>query len=416
MTVRVLQIFNQYRSAFNGEQHVVFRTADLIERHGGQCRNVLRSSQEIRGWRAKWAAFAGGIYNPFAARRVLDVVKEFRPDVVHVHNLYPLFSPSVVVACRKAGIPVVMTLHNQSLTCPRADHLCRGALCDRCLGGREYHCVFRNCRGNWLESVAYAARSAVARRFGWFRNHITLFIALTEFARQRLIQAGYDGERIVVLRNMAPAPRDRRDPSSGTFVGFAGRLSSEKGVDTLIAAADELRELPFEIAGGGPLFESYWKQTPANVRLLGQLSRNDLNAFYDRARMLVIPSLTYEMGPLVIGEAMSHSLPVIASRIGGLPELVRDQGTGLLFEPGNPLDLAKKIRQLWRDTALCRRLGAAARESAEREFGEGPYAARLMGIYRRAMEMAGKPVRDRASDPVAGMSDSDQVLEEAGVS
>ncbi len=387
--MRVLQIFNQYRSTFNGEESVVFRTAELIERNGGQCRMLLRSSREIQGLAGKMSAVMGGIYNPRAARRVSEVIGEFRPDVVHVHNLYPLFSPSAVVACRKAGVPVVMTLHNQALTCPRADHLRRGQLCDSCLGGREYNCLVHNCRDNWLESLAYAARSMVARRLRLFQDNVTLFIALTNFARNRLVQEGYDAERIVVLPNMAPSSEAPGDAAQGEYVAFAGRLSAEKGVEVLMAAAAELPDVPFRIAGGGPLFESFWKRTSPNVQLLGQLSGNELDMFYRKARLLVVPSLTYEMCPLVIGEAMSHGLPVVASRIGGLPELVREGHTGLLFEPGNSEQLTQRVGQLWHDPDTCQRFGEAGWETAQQEYSEPAYWRNLTGIYRQAMGMVG---------------------------
>jgi glycosyltransferase involved in cell wall biosynthesis len=389
--IKVLLVFNQYRSLFNGEEAVVFRTAELLERHGGQARLLLRSSRDIKGGLlGKVRAFFSGIYSWEAATAVSQLLAEYRPDVVHVHNLYPLFSPSVLVACRKLGYPVVMTLHNQHLTCPRADHLCHGKLCDRCVGGHEYHCVLRNCRNNMLESVAYALRSGIARRFRWIHDHVNVLVALTDFARQRLVEAGFDSRQIRVLPNMAPGPREPVDASRGAYAAFAGRLSPEKGLHVLMEAADKLPDIPIRVAGGGPLFETYWQRTPANVQLLGQRSADEMADFYRGARFLVLPSTNYEMCPLVISESMSHGVPVVASRIGGLPELVDDGRTGLLFQPGDSQDLASKMRRLWDDAPLCGQLGQAAWETARDEFGEELYVQRLLDIYHQAMRQVGR--------------------------
>src|SRR5690606_26895816 len=148
---------------------------------------------------------------------------------VHAHNLYPLFSPSVLAACRRVGTPVVLSLHNQNLTCPRSDHLYRGKICEKCFGGREYHCVLQNCRENIFESIGYATRAAVARKLRLFERNVTVFIALTQFARRRLIQVGLPADRICVLPNMAPDSGPPVVPADGKYVAFAGRLSQEKG-------------------------------------------------------------------------------------------------------------------------------------------------------------------------------------------
>jgi glycosyltransferase involved in cell wall biosynthesis len=391
--IKLLQIYNQYRSLFNGEETVVFRTADLIERHGGEARLLMRSSRNMgQSFLSKVQACFSGIYSFSAARDVSRALQEYQPDVVHVHNLYPLFSPSVLVAARRLGFPVVMTLHNQHLTCPRADHLYRGKLCDQCLGGHEYQCALRNCRENILESVAYALRSTVARRFRLYRDNVTVLIALTEFAKQRLVAAGYDGRRIRVLPNMAPqATADGvGSPFNGEYVAFAGRLSPEKGLVTLLAAAKSLPHIPVRIAGGGPLWDYCCQQKTGNVELIGQQSPEAMRDFYRGARLLVLPSVNYEMCPLVIAEAMSHGIPVIASRIGGIPELVDDGRTGLLFEPGNADELAAKIRRLWGDPDLCSQLGRAAWQAALNNYSEEVYFERLMSVYRQAMSAMGR--------------------------
>jgi glycosyltransferase involved in cell wall biosynthesis len=338
---------------------------------------------------------------------------------VHAHNLYPLLSPSVLVACRAAGVPTVMTVHNNIHTCPRSDHLLNGKICERCVGGREIHCVLHNCRGNLLESVAYAARNALVRRLRLFSHNLTTVIALSEFARKRLMDAGFGTEQVVVLPNMAAMPDEPTDAGTGDYVAFSGRISSEKGIDTLIEAARRLPEVPVRLAGGGPLFNELSAAAPPTVTSLGQLQSTDMSPFYRQARFLVLPTKCFEACPLVISEAMSHGLPVIASRIGGLGDLVDDGRTGLLFEPGNAADLADKIKRLWDSPQLCRQMGLAGRAKAGSEFSEDAYYTRLMAIYEEAMERArhragGQSGGARSNEPAEAAERSEQTCSTAG--
>jgi len=408
--VKLLQIYNQYRSLFNGEEAVVELTAELVERHGGTARLLMRSSRDIgMSLVARTQAFWNGIYSREAYQSVERVLEEDRPDVVHVHNLYPLFSPSVLVACKRAGVPVVMSVHNQQLTCPRADHLYRGKICEKCVGGGEYNCVLRNCRQNIFESIAYAARSAFARKMRLFHENVTLFVAVSEFAKSRLVAAGFDESRIVVLRNMVAASSGPADASQGSYAAFAGRMSPEKGLHTLIKATQDFPECPVKFAGSGPLLDQLTRTAPANATLKGQLISSQMMQFYRGARFVVVPSITYEMCPLVILEAFSHGIPVIASRLGAQRELVSDGVNGLLFDPGDPEDLGRKMRQLWNHPELCRELGQAGYERVLRDHSEDSYYERLIGVYRRAMSMTSQVANiakqdstsNKATEPVA---------------
>ena len=386
--MKLLQIFNQYRSPFNGEAAVVELTGELVERHGGMARLLTRSSRDVESSIvARTRAFFSGIYSWEAYRSVEQLLAEDRPDVVHVHNLYPLFSPSVLVACKRAGVPVVMSIHNQQLTCPRSDHLNRGKICEKCVGGGEYNCVLHNCRQNIFESVAYAARSGIARRRRLFHDNVTLFVALSEFAKSRLIAVGFDADRIVVLKNMVAASPGPVDASQGEYAAFAGRISPEKGLHTLLEAAEGVSHCPIQLAGSGPLLEQVEQNAPANVEVKGRLNTCQMQPFYRGARFVVAPSITYEMCPLVTLEAFSHGVPVIASRLGSQPELVEHGVNGLLFDPGNAEDLRRKMKQLWENPALCRQLGRAGYERVVREHSETSYYERLMGVYGRAIKM-----------------------------
>ena len=386
--MRVLQIYNQYRNRGGGEPTVVANTIRLLREHGQDVDLLERDSLEIRTARQKIRAAIQGVYSFSARRLVRDRIRNWRPDVVHVHNLYPRFSPSILVECRRAGVPVVMTVHNYNLTCPTWWHLYKGSHCDDCVGGHEYRCLLKNCRNNIFESGAYALRSAVARRFRLFHDNVSVLIALTPFAKARLLQAGFREDQIAVVPNPTSVTDVAIDKSPGKYVAYAGRVSPEKGVDIFLHAAKQMPDVPFKVAGDGDSLSEMKVRAPRNVEFLGKLGSGELSEFYKDARMLVVPSVCFEQFGLVAVEAMSLGVPVVASRIGGLPYVVEDGVSGSLFEPGNAADLARKVRQLWEDPQSCERFGAAGRQKVMREFTEDRYFLNLISVYTIAIQQS----------------------------
>ncbi|MHC5033575.1 MAG: glycosyltransferase, partial [Planctomycetota bacterium] len=352
---------------------------------------LTRDSSDLgNGLAGKLRAFVGGIHSLSAQRRMSRLLREVRPDIVHVHNLLPLLSPSVLVACRSHGVPVVMTCHNYRLTCPTGLHVVRGEVCERCISDGEHRCVLQDCRNSLFESAAYALRHAVGRWGRTIPRNVTLFIALTEFLKRRLVTAGFPRERIAVIPNMADLPAQPADPVAGQYAAYAGRISPEKGLDTLLAAARRLPGIPIRIAGDWSTMPEVREQAPDNVDFVGFLDRDEVARFYRKARFLVLPSTCFEVFPLVLAEAMGYGLPAVASRIGGLPEIVEDGRTGLLFEAGDADELASKMEMLWEDSALCARMGQAARHRAAREFSEDVFYSRLMDAYQAAVQLNGQ--------------------------
>jgi len=386
--MKVLMVNNWFTRP-GGIEQMVDNLLAMLKQRGVEVGLYARYNADIpSGLRASVRAFFSGIYSRTEKRLMAQHLREHRPDVVHAHNLYPLLSPSVLAACRQAGVPAVLTLHDYNLVCPSFYHLHRARVCERCCGGREYWCIVQNCRGDIFRSVGFALRMAVARKFRMFHDNVTLFVALTQFAKQRLVEAGFQPDRIAVLPNSVAIPDAPCNPERGEYVAFAGRLSQEKGVATLIAAAARTG-LPVRIAGDGPLRSELSASAPQNVAFVGRLDRAGLLDFYRHARFTVVPSIWFEVCPLVISEAMSHGLPVITSRIGGLPELVDEGVTGLLAELGNADDFAAKMQTLWDSPELCRSMGQAGREKARREYGEEVYFTRLLEIYQRAIALGG---------------------------
>ena len=389
--MKVLQVHNRYRIR-GGEDAVVETTLDLLRRRGHDAILFDKHSDSVSaGLAQRTRAVFSGIYSRTSRREMTSLLADFRPDIVHVHNVFPLLSASVLAACRRAGVPVVMTCHNYRLVCPIAVHFVHGQICERCAGGHEYRCFLHNCRDNRIESAAYALRGQVTRTLGLFTRNITLYLAISSFLKTRLVAAGLSDDRVVVVPNMISIPDPVADAAQGGYGAFAGRASEEKGIPILLEAARKHPNIPVRIAGHGPLLGELQRAAPANVSFPGMMSPEALDAFYRGARFLVVPSVWYETFGLVAVEAMSRGIPVIASRIGGLQELVRDGETGLLFDPGNADDLAGKMLRLWEDPALCGRMGKAAREYVRQRYSEDVYYANLMGAYERATAMAGAP-------------------------
>ncbi len=391
--MRVLQIYNEQRSRFGGEPAVIDATMRVLNQNGHETQLVKKSSRVLENSILRRAnAFWSGIYNFSAYREMRRMIEKDRPDVVHVHSVYPMFSPSVLVACRRMNVPVVMTVHSHNLTCPTWYHLYKGRVCEDCVGGHEYRCVTKNCRSNLLESAAYALRSGVARRFRLFHDNVSVLIVLTPFAKAKLLQAGFREDQIAVVPNPASVREIATDPSTGEYVAFAGRISPEKGLDTLLAAAAQMPDVSFKVAGDGPAFLEMKSKASRNVEFVGRLGPEELNEFYNRSRMLVVPSLWFEQFPMVVLEAMGRGLPVIGSRIGGLPEIIEEGLTGSTFEPGNSGDLMRQVRRLWEDPGLCRRMGIAGRQKALREYTEDAYFHNLVAVYQSAIQRSRKGV------------------------
>lgn len=382
--MKVLLVHNAY-GCYSGEEAAVDAVRQALLAHGHEVAGFFRGSEEIpRMFLGSLRAFFSGLHSGSSARAMDRCLRDFRPDIVHIHNLYPLISPSVLGVCRRAGVPAVMTLHNYRLACPSGLHLSAGQVCEKCSGGREYWCALRNCQGSPVKSLGYALRAYAARKRRDFLDHVTVYAALTEFQRRRLIAEGYPPERIVVTGPvMAPQAAPATVPL-GDSVGFAGRISPEKGIAVLRSAAALCPDIPFKAIGDGPLLSNATLTAPPNLEFLGFQHGQAREGFYDRFRVLVLPSLCFEGFPAVLLEAMRRGKPVVCSRIGGLPEIVEDGATGLLATPGDADDLARKVRRLWDDGGLCRRLGEAGRRKALGQYSPEASYRRLAAVYEQA--------------------------------
>ncbi|MCS7033992.1 MAG: glycosyltransferase [Phycisphaerae bacterium] len=379
--MRILNVHNRHVGA-GGSELMFEALSALLRQRGHEVAELQRDNAEIRSFRQKLLAFGSAVYSPAARREMSRLLETIRPDLVHVHNLFPQFSVSVLDACREMRVPVVMHVHDYKLTCPTAQHLRNGQPCTLCLDHGEHHCLLRNCRGSWPMSVAYAARNAFARLTDKIRENVSLYLCPSDFVRAMVVRGGYPAGRCLVISNFTDLPCAPSPGGEGSYIAFVGRISPEKGIDVLLAAAARTG-LPVKIAGDPASMPGVVRRAPGNIQFVGKLDRKQTADFLDAARMLVVPSIWWEAFGLVAVEAMMRGLPVIASRAGGLQEIVEHGRTGLLVPPGDAEALAAAMRRLWDDAGARRSMGAAGRAKAERCYSPEAFYASLIRAYRR---------------------------------
>ena len=334
------------------------------------------------------------IWNPSAYRALRALVREERPQIVHFHNTFPLMSPAAYYAARAEGAGVVQTLHNFRLTCANALLYRDGTVCEDCLTKfSPWPSIARKCyRDSRAASAALTAMLAAHRALGTWRYAIDVYVALTEFGRRKFVAAGLPAERIVVKPNFVE-PDPGPGPGGGGYGVFVGRLSMEKGVETLLDAWRHLDgEVPLRVVGDGPMaarVKDAVARDPA-IQWMGSLPLDAVYQVIGAAEFVVLPSKCFENFPRVIAEAFARGTPVIASRMGAMEQIVDEGRTGVLFAPGDAIDLALKTRQLHSDYSALAKMRRAARAEFERCFHSAANHEALMAVYERCLPMGAR--------------------------
>jgi glycosyltransferase involved in cell wall biosynthesis len=393
--MKILLVHNQYQQP-GGEDIVFEQERRLLQRAGHQVVVYQRSNEELEQYslRQRLMLAKSMVSAKDTQREFARLLAREQPQVVHIHNTFVMVSPSVYLTCQRAGVPVVQTLHNYRLFCPAASLFRSGHVCEECIDHNLLRSVRHACyRKSRSATAAVALMVAVHRHRRTWDTQVNAYIALTEFARQKFIAGGLPPERIFVKPNFVhPDPGGHL--STGEHAVFAGRLSAEKAVSTLLAAWSRLgRTIPLLILGDGPERKKLELQAAnchlSSVSFQGQRSREDAWAALAEARFLIMPSECYETFNLTSIEAFACATPVICSRIGALQELVEDGRTGLHFTPGNADDLAAKVEWAWTHPAQMKAMGQAARLEFEAKFTAERNYDRLAEIYQYAVESRG---------------------------
>ena len=328
--------------------------------------------------------------------RVRDEVERFRPDVVHVHNFFPELSPAAHEVAYDSGAAVVQTLHNYRFVCANAQLLRAGHPCEACVTGPRIQGVVHACyRSSRLASAAVWNFQRKIHTRAWLAR-VQRFIALTEFAKNVLVRGGLEAGKVCVLPNtIARAQMTERVSSEVPQVLYVGRLSGEKGIEPLLRAWTEVMRsgvrARLKVVGDGPAREALGHRDPVlGVEFTGWLEADQVRSEMARSVFLVLPSLWYEGFPMVAVEALAAGLPVMASRIGGLPELVEDGVSGWLATPDHVGEWAQKLIAVLGDPTACSHAGVAARARFERHYAPERKLSALESVYRDAIEMRRK--------------------------
>jgi glycosyltransferase involved in cell wall biosynthesis len=391
--MRILVVHNQYQQR-GGEDSVVESEVALLRAHGHEVDVFLRDNADIA--RLSTAAVAAGtVWARDSAARLGGILDAFRPDLVHMHNTFPLISPAAYWVAHRRGVPVVQTLHNFRLLCPQAMLLREGKVCEACVGRLPWRAVAHGCyQGSPVRSAGVVAMIAVHRAIGTWRDRVARYIALNDFCRRRFIEGGLPAQRISVKPNFVDCAAPAERPREGFL--FVGRLSPEKGVDVLARAIAQVPGATLRVAGTGPSGEAV--AAARCTTMLGALSGERVLEEMTSSLALVLPSIWYENFPRTLVEAFASGLPVVASRLGAMAELVEDGRTGLLFEPGSAEDLAVKLRWAQAHPERMRQMGRQARAVYEARYTPGENYRQLRSIYE---EVLAEQAPSTASHPSA---------------
>jgi glycosyltransferase involved in cell wall biosynthesis len=377
--MRILKLHSPYLSTAPSGENRSFQDEVKLLRQAGHATETWapepptgRLSRVPLGMRSIWSMDA--------AREVRRRISRFRPDVVHVQNPFPMLSPSVIRTAAASGVPVLLTLSNHRLLCLPGTLLRDGRICEDCVGRAPWPGVLHACyRDSHAASAALATSIAVHRAVGTF-DQVSLFIALSEFVRTTFIRTGIPPGKISVVPRFAwPAPL-RVGP--GDYFLYVGRLTPEKGVRTLLGAWDGA-DIPLVVAGNGDRLPDLLPTAPRAVEFRGQVPPEEVPGLIARARAVLVPSRGHEAFGRVVIEAYASGVPVVASRRGGLEELVQDGVTGLVVPAEDPAAWMIAVQSLLDDREAIR-LGDGAREAWEERFTPERGLAALEAAYGAA--------------------------------
>lgn len=398
-------LISKYFYIKGGAENLFFQTAALLEKNGHKV--CFFSMQHARNEPSEYDKFfvsnvdydkkgmvnalrsAGRLlYSLYARRRIEALIKQEKPDIAHLHNIYHQISPSIIDSLMKYQIPIVMTLHDYKLVCAAYSMFASEKVCEACKNSRYYQCLLKKCvKDSLLKSLLNTFEMYLHHSLMHIYNKVDIFISPSQFLKAKFEEMGFRGKieylpNFVLLKEFQP----RYDWQECSIVYF-GRLSKEKGLLTLIKAIQGVPEVTLKIIGEGLLRESLELEAMSldlkNVKFLGYKSGEELKNEIRRSMFIVLPSECYENNPRSIIEGFALGKPAVGAQIGGIPELVRDNETGFTFEAANVDDLRRKIKMMLNDVDKISRMGKKAREFVEQELNEEKHYQGLMKIYEQ---------------------------------
>lgn len=392
--MNILQVHNKYRQT-GGEWTVLNQEYALLREHHNVTRLLADNSTELNSLKSKIQLLFQTHYNPGSIKRIKKELLGGNFDMMHVHNFFPLLSPSIFDAAREVGIPAIMSLHNYRLIHPNGLMYHNGKIDTRSVTGSAYRCVLDGVyRNSVLQTSVTAHMIEYHRKNRTWHRIPSAFIALSEFSKKLFVKGGIPEDRIYIKPNFLKDPMPGRSIENITaekenvFL-YVGRLSYEKGVDQLIDCWVQNKiKAKLVIAGSGPLMPELQEKAKENssIEWLGQISREEILKKLAVAKALLFPTKCFEGQPLILLEAMSMGCPVITSKIGNPMNMVHDDETGYHYESGNIDELYQKCKRIYNDVENSRRLGMNARREYESKYTPEKNYSILMEIYESAKE------------------------------
>lgn len=386
--MKILVVHNHYLEK-GGEDEVVYSEINLLKKFGHKVNFYERSNTEINGISLfkKLCFFTKDIiWSDETYGEIKDLIKKERPDIAHIHNIFFLISPSIYYALSEENIPIVQSLHNYRFICSNGLFYKDGKICEKCVNNHFWPAVVNRCWRNSFFLTLLVTR-VLKTHYKTFRGKINTYITMSEFSKNKFVEAGLPKEKIYIKPNFIDLQiKERKNVKD--YALFVGRLADYKGLDTLISSYREIRNnFPLKIIGDGPLLKDMQAKIRKtnNIELLGRLPYDRTIKYIRNSAFVIFPSECYENMPRVIIESFACGIPVIASNIGPIKEIIQEGLTGLFFDYGDSKDLSIKIKYLMENKNLISKMGENACKIYEKKFSPEVNYSILMDIYNKTL-------------------------------
>lgn len=386
--MRIFIMHNKYGN-FSGEERIVESQIQVLRKNGHNVKSYFRSSEEIDTMSfGKPKAFFSSFFNSRSINSIKTIIREFKPEIIHIHNLYPFIPPVILKIIKQYDIPIVMTVHNYRLICPNGLLFNNDDNCTKCTGiGKELNCITNNCEGSFFKSTGYALRNFWSRTNRYYMDNIDIFLTLSGFQNEKLIEHGIDKDKCQILPNFYWGKIPINDEyRAGEYIGYVGRLSKEKGVDLIIDLARKLPHVNFKIAGRYNKSVEEFGDKPLNLEYVGFLNKLELDSFYRNCKFVLFPSKCHESFGLSIIEAFAHKKPVVSSDMGASSEIIENGVSGIIFKNNNIQDLKSKVLELLRSSNKIYSMGNKGYEKVIAEYSIERYFNQLINVYESVIE------------------------------
>lgn len=404
--MKILQV-NKFFYSKGGSETYYFNLCQLLEKKGHQVLHFsMQDERNLESAQSPYFVSYLDISNPKgsilalcqiprliwskeASQKLERIIIQEKPDIAHLHNIDRHLTPSIIPVLKKHKIPVVMTLHDYKVICPNSVLFTHGAICEKCRNGKFLNAVCQKCIKKSLVVSLIGSIEAYIHQLKKVWNEVDLFLSPSHFMEQKMIEFGYVSSKVSYLPLFLPQSRENHKTSSKTenYFLYFGRLEEEKGLDFLIETFSQLPEEKLKIAGSGNLERALKIKVKdlkiKNVEFMGFQDKKDMEKLIEDAKAVIISSIWYENAPFSILEAMQKGKVIIGSRIGGIPELLQNNETGLTFTPQNEKELINKIKWINENSEKALKIGKKAQEKVETEFNEEVHYQKLMEIYEK---------------------------------